>query len=145
MDPKDSLATFYPVPRMETVAGVEIAIPAMTLRQLVRFSHSSAPFMERIVTSDYLGAMIHHTDAVLDCVTIATGAARDWLDAMAPDEALRLVAAVFEVNADFFAQRLLPVNREMGARMVNLLNRLAGDAALPGLSSTATPLPSAPG
>ena len=143
MDPKDSLATLFPSPRRETVAGRQIVIPVMKLRQLAQFSQACAPFITRIVTSDYIGAMIHHTDAVLECVKIATGVDAGWLDALDPDDTLRLVAAVFEANADFFAQRLLPVNREMGARMANLLNRLGGDAPLPGLSSTATPLPNA--
>lgn len=132
MDSNSELEVLFPTPRVETIAGVQITIPTMKLRQMARFSTASAPFITRIVTSDYIGAMIHHTDAVLECVTIATGVAPEWLDALDPDDTLRLVAAVFEVNTDFFARRLLPVNREMGARMADLLNDLGGKAASPG-------------
>ena len=62
----------------------------------------------------------------------------DWLGDLDPDDMLRLVAAVFEVNLDFFARRLLPQKAAAQARMTDLLVQLAGEPASPGSSDTDT-------
>lgn len=53
-------------------------------------------------------------------VAFASGKPRDWVEAMAIDEGVVLTKAIFELNADFFAQRVLPllgmVSQSDGAR-----------------------------
>lgn len=144
MDPKDDLATFFPEPRTEVIAGKTLTIPSLKVRQLAPFGKAADPFMPLVLTGDYLAAVTHHTDAVCEAVSIATGADKAWLGDLDPDEMLRLMAAVFEVNLDFFAQRLLPQKAALQARMIEMLTRLAGEPALPGSSGTATALPNAP-
>lgn len=69
-------------------------------------------------------------DQVMDLVALATGKDRDWVAGLLPDEGLRLVTAVLEVNGDFFMRRLGPV-----------LDDLKG--ALGGLKSSSSSLPTA--
>ncbi|WP_426033334.1 hypothetical protein [Cypionkella sp. TWP1-2-1b2] len=48
---------------------------------------------------------------------------------------------MFEVNIDFFAQRLLPQRAAMGARMHKLLQHWVGQQVSQDLSDGATALP----
>lgn len=144
MDANADLATFFPEPRTEIIAGVTLTIPNLKVRQLAPFGKVADPFMPLILTGDYLAAVTHHTDAVCAAVSMVTGADQDWLGDLDPDEMMRLVAAVFEVNLDFFAQRLLPQKAALQARMLQLLVQLAGEQASLGSSDTDTALPNAP-
>ena len=144
MDANADLATFFPEPRTETIAGVTLTIPNLKVRQLAPFGKAADPFMPLILTGDYLAAVTHHTDAVCAAVSMVTGAEPEWLGNLDPDEMMQLVAAVFEVNLDFFAQRLLPQKAALQARMVELLSRLVGEQASLGSSATDTALPNAP-
>ena len=144
MDAKADLTTFFPDPRTEVIGGKTLSIPNLKVRQLAPFGKAADPFMPMVLTGDYLAAVTHHTDAVCQAVSIVTGADPDWLGDLDPDEMLRLVAAVFEVNLDFFAQRLLPQKAALQARMTDLLLRLAGQPDSPGSFGTDTALPNAP-
>lgn len=139
----DSLEVFAPVPREVEIGGRTLAILPLKMRQLPGFARAAAPFMELIVTSDYMGALTEHGPAVCDAVAVASGAEREWLDELYPDDMLRLTAAVFEVNLDFFAHRLLPISQEMGAGMAALMVEWNGDTPSPGLSGEDTALPNA--
>jgi hypothetical protein len=57
---------------------------------------------------DWLQLLAEHGDALLDAVAIGSGKTRAWVDGLAPDDALLLAAKVVEVNADFFARRVIP-------------------------------------
>lgn len=144
MDANADLATFFPEPRTEIIAGVTLTIPNLKVRQLAPFGKAADPFMPLILTGDYLAVVTHHTDAVCAAVSMVTGAEPEWLGNLDPDEMMRLIAAVFEVNLDFFAQRLLPQKAALQARMVELLSRLVGEQASPGSSATDTASPNAP-
>lgn len=144
MDANADLATFFPELRTETIAGVTLTIPNLKVRQLAPFGKAADPFMPLILTGDYLAVVTHHTDAVCAAVSMVTGAEPEWMGNLDPDEMMRLVAAVFEVNLDFFAQRLLPQKAALQARMVQLLVQLAGEQASLGSSDTDTALPNAP-
>lgn len=138
MDAKDDLNTFFPQVRTETIGGREIKVPNLKVRQLAPFGRAAEPFMPLVLTGDYLAAVTYHTAAVCEAVSIVTGTDADWLGDLDPDDMLRLVAAVFEVNLDFFARRLLPQKAAAQARMTDLLVQLAGEPALPGSSDTDT-------
>lgn len=144
MDAKDDLNTFFPEIRTETIGGRDIKVPNLKVRQLAAFGRAADPFMPLILTGDYLAVVTHHTDSVCEAVSIATGVETDWLGDLDPDEMLRLVAAVFEVNLDFFAQRLLPQKAALQARMTELLVQWVGAQDSHGSSDTDTALPNAP-
>ena len=140
----DSLETFFPTPRIEIIAGREISILPLRMRQMTGFAKATESFMPLIVASDYMAALMLHLDDVRAAVALVTGEDPEWLAGLYADDMIRLTAAVFEVNLDFFARRLLPAKAKHGAAMTALLIGLAGEPASPGLSVTDTALPNAP-
>ena len=140
--PNDELEVFFPKVRQEGIAGKLINIPNLKVRQLAAFGKASEPFMPLIVTGDYLAVLTHHTEAACQAVAIVTGVDIDWMMGLDPDDMLVLISAVYEVNFDFFARRLLPAREAAGARMMTKLIQLAGEKPSPGLSDADTNLPS---
>jgi hypothetical protein len=47
-------------------------------------------------------------EAVIEFVAFATGKPREWFDDLDGDEGIALTKLVFEVNGDFFVQRIAP-------------------------------------
>lgn len=47
-------------------------------------------------------------EAVMELLAFATGKPRAWFDRLPGDDGVALTRAVLEVNADFFARRILP-------------------------------------
>lgn len=47
-------------------------------------------------------------EALMEFVAFATGKPREWFDDMDADEGIALTKLVFEVNGDFFVQRIAP-------------------------------------
>jgi hypothetical protein len=53
-------------------------------------------------------------DGVLDLMVIGSKKPREWVENLEMDEGVELLTSIFEVNADFFIQRVLPlVNQKM--------------------------------
>lgn len=144
-----TLDVFFPEPRRETVAGRTFDILPLRARQFGAYARASAPFARAIPEADYLWAIIHHHDAVVAALAIATGAEPEWLGDLYTDDLLRLLAAVSEVNLDFFARRLLPARDAATAAMRSLMAEReaemarTGDASSPGSSGADTALPNA--
>lgn len=138
-----SLDLFYPVPRIEQVAGVAVAVPQLKVRQYAAFQTAVQPIMGYMIAADYLGAVTHETEASARTVVVATGVERDWLDERPVDELMQLLAAVCEVQIDFFTRRLRPVQSELESRTRALMVALDGPQPLPSSSDPATALPNA--
>ena len=77
-------------------------LPAM-LRAISGFSGAM-----QSLQVDWLGILAEHGEALLDAIAIGSGKPRAWIDGLAADDALLLIAKVIEVNADFFALAVLP-------------------------------------
>lgn len=138
VDQTAELGAFFPTVRSETIAGKTLLVPNLKVRQLAAFSKASEAFMPLIVTADYMGALTHHTEAACQAVSIVTGADMAWLMDLDPDDMLRLISAVYEVNFDFFARRLLPERAAAGERLMALMVNLAGAKPSPGSSDVDT-------
>ena len=59
--------------------------------------------------------------AIHKAVAIASRRPPEWVTNLALDDAVRLAEAVFEVNADFFIQRVLPSLTEAATRVSQTL------------------------
>lgn len=134
MEKTDDLAAFFPEIRTATIAGKTLSIPNLKVRQLSAFAKVSEPYMPLIITADYMAVLTHHTEAACQAVSIVTGAEVAWLMDLDPDVMLRLISAVYEVNFDFFARRLLPERAAAGERLMALMINLVGEKPSLGLS-----------
>jgi hypothetical protein len=58
--------------------------------------------------------MVGGGDNVIDLIAIGSRQPRTWVEDLDADQGIELLAAVIEVNASFFVQKVLPIlNREM--------------------------------
>jgi len=63
----------------------------------------------------------------LAAIAIAARKPQDWVEALSLDDAITLATALFEVNADFFVQRVVPTLQQASGRINAQINdRLAG-------------------
>ena len=101
-----------PSSRMVRVAGCEVEVGVLRMRQLPAFSRAIARPFPLIVAGDYLAVIVEFADDVVAAVSIATGKEAKFLNDLLPHEFLELAKAVFEVNLDFFARAVLPAARD---------------------------------
>lgn len=101
-----------------TIAGQALTIEPVRLGQLGAFLRAVQPIAAELVNGevDVVALLADHTERVLAALSAATGQPHAWVAALALDEAVLLAAAVIEVNADFFVQRVMPaVTAQLGA------------------------------
>lgn len=135
----NDLETFAPVPRRETVAGRDFDILPLRMRQIPAFAKAVTQLMPYVLAGDLLEVVTEHAETASEAVAIGTGAERDFIDELFPDDFLRLAMAVFEVNMDFFARRVLPESAATMARIrATLKGAPTGEPSSPGSSDTDT-------
>ncbi|MDE1998671.1 MAG: hypothetical protein KGI52_07075 [Burkholderiales bacterium] len=133
----EGLAAFPPVPRTVQVAGAQISLTPLRVGQLPTVLHT----LKRIEPAlrqtpiDWLALLAEHGDALLALVAVAAGRERAWVEQLALDDFGVLARAVWEVNLDFFAQRLAP--------LLNAPATTAPTGPSPSPSSSAPATPSA--
>ncbi len=103
-----SLDVYVPEPRTVAAGGKTIDVLPLRVRQIPGFTRAVVPVLGPLGTGDLATAIAVGGEDLVSAVAIATGEPEDWLGELLPDEFLALVTAVVEVNADFFARRVLP-------------------------------------
>lgn len=86
----------------------EIVIEPVKVRHLPAFLAAVEPIAVEMASGDMLSAVAKHCDAVIQATVIGAGVERAWLDEQGVDTLVELASRVIEVNADFFARRVLP-------------------------------------
>jgi hypothetical protein len=107
------------------IAGERIEITPLRLGEFPAMLKAVRPFAAQLdADPDWLSLLAEHGEALLDSLAVACRRPRDWVDELALDDALMLAAAVFEVNADFFVQRVAPNVTELAERIGRRLDGL---------------------
>lgn len=106
------------------------------VKDLPAFLAAVEPVARELMAGDMLAALSRHADGVIAATAIGAGVERSWLEQQTPDVLVDLAAKVLEVNADFFAQRVLP-------RLTSAAETIArigsgGMSGLPGSSAQAS-------
>ena len=118
------LDVLAPPPQELMLAGTQLTITPLVVGELPAMLQTVAPFARELTGKpDWLALLGEHEEGVLAALALGSRQPREWVNALPLDEALSLAAAVFEVNADFFVQRLAP---KIGALAQGLSGRLAG-------------------
>jgi hypothetical protein len=133
-----SLDAFLPQARSVSVGGRTLSILPLRVKQIPAFAKAIAPAMSRIASGDIIGAVAEHGEQIIDAVSIATGAERDFVEALEADAFLELASVVMEVNADFFARRVLPALEKMSETMVRTLGAQPSPSSSQPASASAT-------
>jgi len=105
----DPLAVFPPVPVELRLADQTLRITPLVLGELPAFAQAVQPMVAELAGEpDWLRLLGRHGEPLIDALAIASRQPRDWVTALAIDDAIALAQALFEVNADFFIQRVVP-------------------------------------
>lgn len=127
MKPSD-LETLVPQPRRVEVAGEVLEITPLVIGELPPVLKAVRPIAETVAEQfkgapDWLALFCEHGEALLTVLALASRRSPEWVAKLAMDEAITLAVAVFEVNADFFVQRIAP---QLGRLADTLGKRSAG-------------------
>lgn len=111
------------------IAGQRLTISPLVIGELPAMLKAVRPFAEQLTGDpDWLALLCEHGDALLAALSLASRRPREWVDALALDDAITLAATVFEVNADFFVRRVAP---KVSTLAQSLSGRLAGATPSP--------------
>lgn len=90
----------------------DVVVSPLRVRQLGPFTRAVRPvandLLLAIESGDFLTTIELHSDRVIEAVAVATGEAEEYIGELYPDDLVRLIRAVVEVNTDFFIRKLAP-------------------------------------
>jgi hypothetical protein len=101
------------IPLVQTlhVGGMDIPIRQIKLGSLPAVLRAVQPVAHLITERDKLdipSIFMLYADECLTLISVLSGQPRAWVDQLETDEGITLFAALFEVNLDFFIQKVLP-------------------------------------
>jgi hypothetical protein len=115
----DDFASFPPQPQSLEIAGDTLALTPIRVGEVPALLAAIKPIAPHLVNGDpdWLALLTEHGDAILDALAIAARRPREWVEALSLDDAVQLATALFEVNVDFFVQRVVPAIQSAAARI----------------------------
>lgn len=112
------LDKIFPTGQTLTIKGVEITITPFKLGELPKVFKVIDPITKLVMDAisseinqleSLSKILVHGGDNVLELLVIGTHQPRSWIDQLEMDEGVQLLTAVLEVNASFFARKVLPL------------------------------------
>lgn len=143
------LDAFTPLSRTVTVRGRAVAVTPLTLGRLVAAAEAARPIGAWMTIADYRTILDEHPEAARAVIVRAIGLSEAEADELDMAETVELLAAHYEVNADFFMRRLGPAMRSAREAAAAILERAApktaptGEKPSPGSASEDIPSPTA--
>jgi hypothetical protein len=115
----DDFASFPPQPQSLEIAGDTLALTPIRVGEVPALLAAIKPIAPHLVNGDpdWLALLTEHGDAILDALAITARRPREWVEALSLDDAVQLATALFEVNVDFFVQRVVPAIQSAAARI----------------------------
>lgn len=125
----NTYAALPPVANIIVINSENLELTPIRVGEIPAFAGAIQPILSRLSDSEpnWIALISEHGDAVIDAIAIAVHRSPEWIKALELDDAVRLASKVFEVNADFFIQRLLPSITEAAAHI---------EARMPGLTQS---------
>ena len=117
-----TFAALPPVPVTLVIGGERLDLTPLKVGDVPAFARAIQPAAASLSASpDWLELLVLHGEAVVEAVAIASRRPPEWVRDLELDDAVHLAEAVFEVNADFFIQRVLPSLTEAATRVSQTL------------------------
>lgn len=111
------LDILVPPSRRVRVGGREIEVKVLVWRQIPPFLRAAADVLPQLLAGDYLAVAMGHPDKLTEAIAVATGVDRGFVEELRADEIVELATAVLEMNAGFFAARVIPLSLEATMRL----------------------------
>lgn len=120
----DELAQLFPGAVVVEIDGQQIEVRPLRVRQLSAFARAVGPLLdayeavrqhggiEGMAAEDWRSLIQDRADDVIAALAVALEKPPAWVGDLYLDGLMRLVVSVLRVNADFFAQRMMPVAME---------------------------------
>ena len=156
----NDMETLDPTGKEVRAGGEMIKIKPIKLGQLPQAARLIAPISKQIAAASkafktqggltvadtaalFVDLLAQSGDDLLAALGFFIGKPREWLDNIETDEGMALFNAVFEVNADFFINRILPMFAQAAAAAINsdgqTLSPSSSEPGTPEPTSTTTP------
>jgi hypothetical protein len=160
----DELKALFPQPVIVEVSGEPVEIRPLRTRQFGAFAAAVEPLLGaygqvradiaaiqalpaedgeildwtqaagRLGADYWVGRIGAHADDLIPALAVALDRPKEWVGDLYLDDLARLVMAVFEANADFFARRMMPA-------AVEIMERLMPRPAAGGIPATGSSAP----
>ncbi|MGB5583691.1 MAG: hypothetical protein WBO93_08865 [Gammaproteobacteria bacterium] len=122
----DQLSEIICEGKLIEINGGSLIITPLKVRELPAFTRALQPIIEPLgqimggaVSQGGLVSLMAEGEHLIDAVVIASREPDEWVNDLELDDFILLAMAVMEVNADFFARRLMPM-------MEKVLSKAAG-------------------
>jgi hypothetical protein len=104
------LAQLLDEPTAVEIAGQKLALRPMRFGQLARALALAGPIAQHLASgrADLFALLSSDGERLIELAALLSGQSRAWIESLPPDEAVRLIGALYEVNRDFFSRRLAP-------------------------------------
>lgn len=107
---ENDLETLIPQPETIEIRGQQITLNPLSIGRLASVMKAIKPVLADVSLADVNLVVLasEHGEALIEAIGAATGCDQAWLSDLPADEFIFLAAKVLEINADFFARRVLP-------------------------------------
>jgi len=112
-------AAFPPQPQSIEIAGDTLTLTPIRVGEVPALLAAIKPIAPQLMSGDpdWLALLTDHGEAILDALAVAARRPREWVEGLALDDAVQLATVLFEVNADFFVQRVVPAIQRAAVRI----------------------------
>lgn len=107
----DALDKLIAKDRIKTINGKEIAIRPFKMKALPEVVRAAQPIVHLIMMKDKLditNLVLMYSEECLTLTAVLADEPRAFIDELSIDEGIELFIDLFEVNLDFFIQKVLP-------------------------------------
>lgn len=119
------------LPRTLMVKGQAVEVRPLTFMEVVRASKHLTPILKAVDAMDLSSqevaniSMLIETapEAMIKIASLSIKKDLDWFETLEADEGLDVLMTVYEVNKDFFVQRLLPKLKTLDLGKLNRLGQ----------------------
>lgn len=104
------LDTLLNVPTEIEVGGETLELAPMRFGQLAQAMKIVGSLAGKLAAGsvDLFELLAEESDRLMNLAALLTGKPREWVEQLPADEAVTLLAGLYQVNADFFARRVGP-------------------------------------
>jgi hypothetical protein len=134
-----AFAALPPEPLILSVSGETLEVTPLRIGELPTFARAVKPIAAHLSTQpDWMLILAEDGEALIQALAIACRRPPEWLAALSLDEAIQVAEAVFEVNADFFIQRVVPQLQRVSQRLASLKLGpiISSDSSAPATATT---------